>query len=340
MTASVDRAMQPPKAKKIEYGYTLNRAPRFFFALFYCLIVVSVPWEAFLGYEFPDKQNYIARFEFLEFYGPESINPNGGLLGAFVSEALWGYILYWFGEYGFSSEVSLLFISFFSLYAIVMFVTSKVNPLVAAVLLINPLVIDLVMAQQRSALTYAAFLLFISTARYWLKLGILASALFVHVASVLLFAGYFFSLVLERLKFANNPFVNRMAHFLTALIAAAVILMAKDVVLGAIGDRRAAGPEGAQSLLYAFFWAALACYIVLFGKVRSDWMSNFGLLFALLFLVAVLLNMYSSRYLVFALPFLIVALTRVPIREAMVGCGLLFLYQCLQWVYWSGVLTR
>ncbi len=309
-------------------------------AFFYSLFVALIPWEYLLGFSFPDKLNYIARFEQLQSLGFDSVNPSGGVLGAFTAEALWGLILYWFGATGFSAEQALFFISFICLFSITAFVFSKVNPAVGAIFLLNPLVIDFVMAQQRSAIVFAGFLVFITTKKHWLKCSVIASSLFIHVAFVLLVAGYYLACALARLKFTERVSINRIIHFLVVLFAAMAILVSKDIVLGALGDRRAGGQEGSQSMMYAIFWAALAGYIVLFGRSRSDRVSNFGLLFTSLFLMAVILNIYSSRYLVFALPFLILALAGLPSKEAFIGYCLLFCYQLVQWIYWWGWFTR
>ena len=317
-----------------------NHRLKILFALFYSLLFVLFPWEYLLGYSFPDKLNYIARFVQLQSLGPDSINYLGGALGSFRSESLWSLILYWLGASGFSVEQALTFISFICLFSIVIFVISKVNFAVGAIFLLNPLVVDFVIAQQRSALALAGFLAFFVIKKHWLKYIVVASTPFIHTAFVLLFVGHYLARALAKLRFAERASFNRIFHLLVTLFAALVILMSKDIVLGILGDRRAEGLGGSQSFMYSIFWAALAVYIAFFGRVRSDWLSNFALLFTSLFLVAVFLDTYSSRYLVFALPFLIIALASLPFKEAILGYILLFCYQSVQWVYWWGWFIR
>jgi len=321
-------------------SFSLTTGPRVLFAIIYSVGFVLFPWEYLLGLSFPDKLNYIARFDQLQAFGVDSINPLGGVLGAFISESLWGFILYGLGLSGFSAEQALLLISFFCILAIVVFVSSKVNFTLAAIFLLNPLIVDFVMAQQRSALAFAGFLAFVSTKANVLRILIVSGCMFIHVAFGLLLVGYVLAGAVARLRVANSPLVNRAAHLLIAFIAALVLLLGKDFFLSAIGDRRAATSSGSQSIVYALFWLALIIYIVVFSRGRLDWLLNFTCLFVSLFMVAVFLNTYSSRYLVFALPFLVIALARLPFNESVLSYFLLFCYQFVQWVYWWGWFVR
>ena len=314
----------------------LSRTSKILFSILYSAGFVLFPWEYLLGSSFPDKLNYIDRFVQLQTLGVESINPLGGILGAFISESLWGLILYSLGMEGFSAEQTLLLISFICLFSIVFFICSKINFALAAIFLLNPLVVDFVMAQQRSALVFAGFLAFVNTKVFSLRMLIVFACLFIHVAFVLLLAGFFSAQVLARLRVMNLSLFNRIVHWLIAFIAALVLLLGKDWVLGALGDRRAGGYEGSHSIMYAFFWFAMTIYIVVFSRSRVNWLLDFLFLFMALFMVAVLLNTYSSRYLVFALPFFIIGLASLPFKEAVLGYFLLFCYQFVQWVYWWG----
>lgn len=300
----------------------------------YSLLFVLFPWEYLLGFTFPDKLNYIDRFVQLQFLGPDSINPLGGILGAFISESLWGLILYWLGAIGCNAEQALLLISFVCICSIVIFVFSRLHPAIGAIFLLNPLIVDFVMAQQRSALVFAGFLSFVSTKSYVFRLLIALACIFVHIAFALLLAGYYMCLLLEKLRFAKTPLFNRASHLMIVFAVAVVILVGKDFVLGVLGDRRAGGHEGSQSLMYASFWLGLAIYIVIFSRSRIDWLFDFGLLFVGLFLVAVVLNTYSSRFLVFALPFIVIVLAKLNFREAVLSYLFLYFYQFLQWIYW------
>ena len=314
----------------------LSRTSKILFSILYSAGYVLFPWEYLLGSSFPDKLNYIDRFVEIQTLGFDSINPVGGILGAFISESLWGLILYSFGINGFNAEQALIFISFISLFPIVLFVCSKINFALAAIFLLNPLVVDFVMAQQRSALAFAGFLAFVNTKAFPIRMLILFACLFIHVAFVLLLAGFLSAKALARLRVMNLSLFNRAAHWLIAFIAALVLLFSKDLILGALGDRRAGGYEGSHSIMYAFFWFAMTIYIVVFSRSRVDWLLDFLFLFIALFMVAVLLNTYSSRYLVFALPFFIIALASLPFKEAVLGYFLLFCYQFVQWIHWWG----
>jgi hypothetical protein len=317
-----------------------NISVKILFALCFSLLFVLIDWESLLGYSFPDKINFLDRFDYLQSRGPGSINPLGGLVGAYLSESVWGQILYWFGIYGFSGEQSLNFISFVCLFFITFFVLGRTNAAVSALFLINPLVVDFVMAQQRSALGFVGFLFFIHSDKQWRKYSILAFSLFIHSSVILMVAGYYFSCALAKIKFGNRAYVNNIFYLSVALIVALFILLSKELVLTALNDRRAVGLEGSSSFLFLTFWAGLATYFVLFSKFRADWMLNFALLFTSLFLVAGILNLYNTRYLVLALPFLIISLVSLPSRYSAVGCYMLFGYQSVQWIYYLGFFTR
>ena len=321
-------------------GCDLKGVSKVILAVVYSLFVVVFPWEYLLGFTFPDKLNYIDRFVQLQLVGPDSINPLGGILGAFISESLWGLILYWLGSLGFNADQALLCISFLCLLSIVIYVFGKLHPAIGGAFLLNPLIVDFVMAQQRSALAFAGFLIFVSAKSNFLRVLVALACVFVHISFVLLLAGFYISILLARLKITNLSLFNRAFHLVIAFAVAFVVLAGKDIVLGALGDRRAGVYEGSQSLMYASFWLGLVVYIVIFSRSRLDWTLEFALLFVGFFLVAVALNTYSSRFLAFAFPFMIIVLARSTFNEAFFGYYLLFCYQSIQWVYWWGWFTR
>jgi hypothetical protein len=326
--------------------YSVNAVTRFSspavlaVSFIYSLLFVLFPWEYLLGFTFPDKLNYMKGFYDLQKYGFDLVNPLGTFLGAIISESLWSLILITFGYAGVAAEQALMFVSFFCLLLVANFLFSKTQPLFAAVFLLNPLVVDFVMAQQRSALAFSLFLLFLTARNSWMRFALAVTGSFIHLAFVLLLAGYWFAKRLTGVRILDANIWNRFSHLVIVFCLAVFILLSKELILAAMGDRRASGHEGSQSLMYASFWFLLICYVYVFSHSRETWVHGFSALFVSLFLVGVLLNTYSSRFLVFAYPFLLIVLFRLPRKEQLIGLFLLLIYQSIQWVFWWGWFTR
>ncbi|WP_163131687.1 hypothetical protein [Agarivorans sp. Alg241-V36] len=306
-------------------------------AFLFTVLVFLVPWVELRGAGLADLANYIYRFNELKVYGSEFINPDNSLIGYFTSEAAWAYLLLLLSKTGIEAKTAMFAISFFCFLCISSFVFVRVNKLYAALLLVNPLLIDLVMAQQRSALALSLFLLAIPRANQHLKAMLFVMGVFTHAVFLFMSALYYLSKLLSQREREESS--NQFYTLAVIVVVAAVFIFGKDVLLALLGDRRAGVSGKSVSFLYAAFWIVALFYVAAFHKEVPYYHTYMCLFFLTLFLFATLSGQYSSRYIALGYPFFIVTMGSFERNKSLVLFLGLLMYQYLQWIYWWGFLN-
>ncbi len=300
------------------------------------IVVVSIPWEYLKGEQFEDLQVYIQTYNELQQGHVKVFDLDNKLSILLNSEFLWKYILFGLGYLGFDAVLSLKIISFICFAFISYFVFKHVGFHVSALLLYNPLIIDFVMSQQRSALAFSIFLLSLSSKRVSSLYIMMFCAVFIHTASVVLYSSYFFAKYLES-RFSLITYRKNLRNILLIFIVMLFLISSKQAVLSFIGDRRAYLEAVQVSFLFSMVWMLVSVYFILFSRISNSNYIYLYLFFAFdfLFLIGTFSGEYSLRFLTFAVPFLIISLASFLRRiEFCVIFYLIISYQFIQWVYW------
>ena len=293
-----------------------------------------MPWESLKGISFEDLQNYIDRMAQLEVYGESYIIDSGSYLTNFAKEIGWGYLLlsltFVFDDY----RLALFCVSFFCCFVIATYVLRKTNHIVASILLINPIFVDLLLSQQRSALAFSIFLVSLAYRNNLIIFLLFLVALSIHLASLILFAFLVIVNLLNNVPFHRREVIKRnVLSFVAVLVLSFSMYILKDIFLGYIGDRRVGDSADSVSMAYSLFWyASLVCLV--FFSSRTDRDSMLAIFFLGVFTVSSLLGEYSARYLSFSLPFLIVALPKLTQGVREFWLVVFLLYAFIQWIYW------
>jgi hypothetical protein len=307
------------------------------FAIFYSLVIVSIPWEIIRGYQFEDYLNYIARIHELEKHGESYINPSNTVLGAFISEILWGYLLLGVANSDVSAEFFLTIMSFFCLFTISYYVFSNVSVVFGVVFLTNPLIVDFIMSQHRNAFAFSLFLYALMYDKKIVFYLTMMIAALIHTASLLLFPSYICCQAIVKSNLISSFLLKKTTVILIGVFIGLVLSIGREIILGSIGDRRAEYDANSVSLVYAVFWFCILVTLLLFYKVKKDSFYYYAVLNLVIFSVLTLLNSYSSRFLVLAYPFIIICIYKLKKDFALSTFALFLIYQFLQWIFWFGI---
>lgn len=311
----------------------------------FALVVVAVPWEeifrAVNGYGFIDKGvysdyflNQISVLDYKEF---------NGVLSYVSNEFLWHYVIGWLvSNTGILIDHVFLTISFIVLL-ISGLLLAKWQGIYALPLLVNPLIIDFAFSQYRLALAIsilgAAYLLH---GQYrTVSVVLVLASLFIHSGTTLFILIYAAVWLVQWLsvRFRIGSSAVFAILFATGSFISLLIGPLREVILSAIGDRRAEYHDMSSSLLYSLFWAAL---LVPFYLSRRHLVTLDYAHYALVIVAIVFVNLfhggYSTRFLAATFPGLVAAILSLPGTMKILVTILFIVYAMLQWLYWLRIL--
>lgn len=252
----------------------------------YTLIIVFVPWEEIRGGAFADLQNYITRIQIIQNFGVDYFNWENTPLGLLRFEALWFLVLVIAAGSGIDPGIALKLITAFSAFAIHRYLRAYLAPVLAMALLINPITIDLLSSQIRSAFAFALFLTAVSNtddrALSWPRMTVVLLTPFIHTGMTIVLLFYFASRALAaptRLGTDVRGFVTVSIAVGSALCFAVVV----PLLAQAIGDRRDLTAYPIKSPAYILFWLgwAAALAVSLKREACRHWRYFFALIVCL-----------------------------------------------------------
>lgn len=308
-------------------------------------VIIAVPWEeifrAVNGYGFIDKGVYSEYFlyktsvlDYKEF---------SGILSYVSNEFLWHYAIGWLiNNTGILIDHVFLAISFITLL-IFGLLLAKWQGIHALPLLVNPLVIDFAFSQYRLALAIsilsAAYLLH---GRYRaIPFALVLTSLFIHSGATLFILIYAAVWLVQWLSIHFRIGCSAVFVILFAVGAFISLLIGplREVLLSAIGDRRAEYHDMSSSLLYSLFWIALLIPFYLSRRylVTLDY-ARYALVIISIVFVNIFHGGYSTRFLAAAFPCIVSAVLSVHgVMRIMISVLFIF-YAAFQWLYWFRLL--
>ena len=301
---------------------------------FFALIMILIPWEELRGRDFPDKVNYlnyalysVNRLEYVSFDSVFSYISN---------EWLWHFIVLNVNQYMsyicFFNALSLLSIFSMSFYLL------KRQGVYSLLLLINPLVINLTMSQYRISFAMSIIILAINIKKYKkIRYVCVFIATLIH-SSVLIFIFLYLGILFFKKVFSHNPNIYLCALVIMGLSASVIMSGYIDVVLNAVGDRRADYEldSVSSSLSYLSFWI-LNCFILLIYYFKRP-INNINDSLSIVVLSDITFNTifggYSTRILSVMFP--VIMTTNLKIGAYYRFFILIFftVYTYLQWSFW------
>lgn len=302
------------------------------------LFVYIIPWEELYGGQFIDVYSYVARISYLaegrnesEYWGIKWL----------ISEPLWKQILL-FIAYAFEDYRAVVyFISFIVVSFYVSFLIKRVEFYIAMIFLLNPMMVDLFIAQIRIAVAFVLVLIAYDLVENNdknknLAIVLLIMAVFIHVSMPVFYMVYY-------LLFRLNQSVEDKKYYLIAIVTGVCIALfmkyGSNILLTWLGDRHAGYDEyiSASSISYSIAWFIIAFIIGTFGNF-SDKRKRVFVAYAIaimsFFFFSSLLNVFAARYVAVIMPVIIIAIGYLPKHFKQGTYLFLFLYNIYAFKYW------
>ena len=209
----------------------------------------------------------------------------------------------------------------------------------ATLVLLNPITIDLLSSQIRSALAFSFFLAIVSwrpPARLgWLKGALFLPLPFIHTGLLLILGFYAGSVVMARSR-PFSPHQKVMATVAAGVALAAAIAILLPSVVEATEDRRNIAQYGLKSVTYLSYWVVCAGALIVSvnRELAKRWEYFFALIICLVAPLLELTGLPGIRFVALAIPVIFAALA--GLRGIVLHC-LIFATICYQFLlilYW------
>ena len=301
-------------------------------ATFYILI----PWESMSGRpKFADLDNYVNAINLIA-SAQEIINSNG--LVWLFSEPGWTLIMLLIGLFAQEPLEALQLISWLCAIAFLWFMHRRAGAALSLIIMFNPLVLDLVFSQVRSATALALLLIALVSTNRLIRLLLVIYACTVHSVSFILISLYFISVALEYSTTLRTRLYKGIFCIVISLILAWTLSYGREDLFTAIGDRRADYDIDSGSVLFVSFWMFCAMAIIAARKFffKDAWHWSEGTV-VMLFSLAFFMTLFSTngvRFISLGLPLFACVLNSARPSTKTVTTFLLISYQAIQFVYW------
>jgi len=307
----------------------------FFYALFF---VYFIPWTELYGSEFVDIFSYMERIIYLhdggrevEYWGVQWL----------INEPLWKGIIVLLGDLFTDYRAVLYGVSFVTVFVYVSFLIKRVEFYVAMIFLLNPMMVDLFIAQIRIVVAFSLVLIAYDLASReniakFVPIILLIMAALIHISMPVFYAIYY-------LLYRLNDMVEDKKYYLIALFTALFIALfmkyGSNLLLTMIGDRHAGYDKyiASSSISYSITWFIIALIIGTFGDF-SDHKKRVFIAYSItilsFFFFSSLLNVFAARYVAVIMPIIILSIDYLPKHIKQGTYMFLLLYNLYSFKYW------
>jgi len=285
---------------------------------------------------FPDLLNYGRSFNDFSLYGWYY---DFGGLSLIFSEPVWGLIVLVASVYLDDPELLYFCVSLISILVIATFVLVHSNSPALLIFLLNPLIIDLVFSQIRSALALSLLLCAVMHSKGRLVGVILVTlACLIHTSMIVLIGIYVAAKLISRIRMPSGSLIRFGMVLFVALVVALVLSFGREALLTGVEDRRAIYLNSSSSIMYLGFWSC-AALILLFSRLitgvyKSSWMVFFVAIFFFTSFFMGLAGVNGTRFVSLSIPLFIVTISFCEPRRRLPLFSSLFGFQLIQYAYW------
>jgi len=302
-------------------------------SLFYAILITYIiPWTTIYHGDFLDIGNYLKRIEYLYVGGNEASHIG---LSWLLSEPLWKYIIIGIGLTFDDYRLALYLISIIIVFLYSIFLFKRVPYPVGMILLLNPMFIDLVMAQVRSALAFSLLLLaYDISSKKWSIIVTIISIL-IHASMPLFIFIYFLLYKLNKSVSSKNYY---LITIITALFFALFMKYGLNILLTILGDRHA-GYENtivSASLSYSMVWFAIGIFVATFATFKNEnerIIAGYAITMTSFFFFSSLMGNFAQRYVALTIPLIIISISYLPKHYKQGTYVLFFMYILLMFKY-------
>jgi hypothetical protein len=209
------------------------------------------------------------------------------------------------------------------------------------IFLLNPMMVDLFIAQLRSVFAFSIVLLAYNLYENnkdakILTVVLLIMATLIHMSMPIFYAIYY---LMYRLNHKVEDYKYYFFAIVTGLIIALFMKYGSNLILTMIGDRHAGYDEyiASASIAYSISWFIITLILATFGDF-SDREKRVAVAYAITFMAffffASVLNIFAARYVAIIMPFIILSISYLPKHIKQGTYLFLVVYNIYSFKYW------
>lgn len=284
-------------------------------------------------HNFPDLENYRIFFDAGYYY---QIIINKSLLELLISESGWTYI----GDYIISDRYNvydfLIISSAMSFGFTAYFVYYYTKNLLYIAMLVNPISMDLYVGQNRSALASSIFLFSLTVDKIIVRILLMFAAFTIHLSTSILIASYVAYELITKIFKKENNIIRITVLIISAFIIAFLTTVLRSYTLSQIGDSRADDLIIAiSSWTFVWFWSSTLFFLIFLSDKNRLRLEHFlPLVFVLCFFFYTYIETFGSRWMSFAIPFIIVGASKLPTERKFIYLTYFGLVSAVAYAYW------
>jgi hypothetical protein len=251
------------------------------------------------------------------------------------TEPIWKYIIIAIGFAFDDYRLALYIISIIIVFLYSIFLFKRVEYYIGMIFLFNPMFIDLVMAQIRSAFAFALLLLaYDLSSKRWATVVAIISFL-IHASMPLFIVIYF---LLSKLNKAVTPKKYYLFTIFTALLFAIFMRYGIDILLTLIGDRHAGYKDviAGASLSYSIIWFTIGIIVAIFATFKNEKeriIAGYAITMTSFFFFSSIMGNFAQRYVALTIPLIIISVGYLPKHYKQGTYVLFFMYILLMFKY-------
>lgn len=284
-------------------------------------------------HNFPDLENYRIFFEAGYYY---QILINKSLIELLISESGWTYI----GDLIISDRFDvydfLLISSAISFGLSAYFIYKYTKNLLYILMLINPISMDLYVGQNRSALASSVFLFSLTLDRLSVRIFTMFVAFTIHLSTSIFIGSYVAYEFITKFFRKDNVAIRISTLVISATLIALFTTLLRSYTLSQIGDSRADDLIiSISSWTFVWFWSStLIMLIALTDKNELSFEHYLSLIFVLCFFFYTYIEAFGSRWMAFAIPFIVVGASKLPSERKLIYIFYFVLVSIVAYAYW------
>jgi len=301
--------------------------------LYAFFFVYIISWIDIKGHDFEDIVQYIRRMVYLHHGGKE-----GNYVGLqwLTSEPLWKYIIMQLANIFDDYRLAMYWVSFVSLALHASFLFRRVPVLIAFIFLVNPMSVDLMMAQVRIALAFGLVLVAYDLESKKVAIPLLIAATLIH-ASMPIFIGMYY--ILYQLNQRVEPKKLYLVALGMGLLMALFMKFGMNPILHFIGDRRAdyANDSVVSTISYSMIWILVSGLIATFANFSNEKeriVATYVIVFMSFFFFASTLGVFGKRYVAVNMVVILASIGLLPKHFKEWTYVLLFSYNIYLFKFW------
>lgn len=309
------------------------------------IILSSVDWEGVRSIYYADRASYIRRLENIWLHGLEFRSDTKSVFSTLFSEPAWAFVLSAALYYTDDFERAFIYIVNFTLLIYLLLLVNVTNNaksklfFISFFILLNPLFIDFIHSQTRSALALSIVVISFYFNRALPRWIIASIATLTHTVSILLYSLEVLTSKLWGINLFSKNFL--LTIVLLAFTSSLIVVFVLPYILQIVGDRRTNYIAESSSLLFSGFWAFYACYIFYICKKKNTlylkkqgFFLGLAIFLSFLFFFLSIFGAYGSRFVAMGIPLYLITFSHLNTKNLILAIVPLYGFQILQYFYW------